>query len=123
MSMAVRDQRFLFSNFQKPWLVSKTHRGRTMPGKLFYRKHLNIKAEVNYVNTEEAKKLIAVDEYTILDVRDKSQYDRAHIKACSHVPLFIENQDNDFGKLSSYTRSRVMCPLLSLICHFWYGCL
>lgn len=73
-----------------------------MPGKLLHRKNLNIKAEVSYVNAEEAKKLIAVEEYTILDVRDKSQYDRAHIKSCYHVPLFIENQDNDFGKLSSY---------------------
>jgi rhodanese-related sulfurtransferase len=53
---------------------------------------------VNYVNAEEAKKLIAVEEYAILDVRDKNQYDRAHIKSCYHVPIFIENQDNDFGK-------------------------
>jgi len=53
---------------------------------------------VNYVNAEEAKKLIALEEYTILDVRDKNQYERAHIKSCYHVTIFIENQDNDFGK-------------------------
>ncbi|KAG2683341.1 hypothetical protein I3843_10G027500 [Carya illinoinensis] len=74
-----------------------------MPGKLLRRKNLNIKAEVSYVNAEEAKKLIAVEEYTILDVRDKSQYDRAHIKSCYHVPLFIENQDNDFGTIIKRT--------------------
>lgn len=57
-----------------------------------------IKAEVNFVNGEEAKNLIAVEGYAILDVRDVTQYDRAHIKACHHIPLFIENKDNDIGK-------------------------
>ncbi|KAK8968246.1 hypothetical protein KSP40_PGU018697 [Platanthera guangdongensis] len=32
---------------------------------------------------------------TILDVRDHSQFNRIHIKLCSLVPLFIENNDND----------------------------
>ncbi|KAG2686973.1 hypothetical protein I3760_09G031800 [Carya illinoinensis] len=59
--------------------------------------------EVNYVDAEEAKKLIAVEEYAILDVRDKSQYDRAHIKSCRHVPLFIENKDGDFGTIIKRT--------------------
>ncbi|KAG7958587.1 hypothetical protein I3843_10G027500 [Carya illinoinensis] len=90
-------------SFQTSCLVSEIHIGRTMPGKLLRRKNLNIKAEVSYVNAEEAKKLIAVEEYTILDVRDKSQYDRAHIKSCYHVPLFIENQDNDFGTIIKRT--------------------
>lgn len=58
---------------------------------------MNIRAEVSYVNAEEAKKLIAVEGYTVLDVRDKSQFDRAHIKSCYHVPLFVENKDSDFG--------------------------
>jgi len=62
---------------------------------------LKIKAEVDYVSAGEAKNLIAAEGYAILDVRDKKQYDRAHIKSCYHVPLFIENQDNDFGKASS----------------------
>ncbi|XP_041028506.1 rhodanese-like domain-containing protein 9, chloroplastic [Juglans microcarpa x Juglans regia] len=90
-------------SFWTSCLVSETHIGRTMPGKLLHRKNLNIKAEVSYVNAEEAKKLISVEEYTILDVRDKSQYDRAHIKSCYHVPLFIENQDNDFGTILKRT--------------------
>lgn len=60
------------------------------------RRGLAIRAEVNYVSAEEAKELIA-EGYTVLDVRDKSQFDRAHIKSCYHVPLFIENEDNDFG--------------------------
>ncbi|XP_035545786.1 rhodanese-like domain-containing protein 9, chloroplastic [Juglans regia] len=90
-------------SFRTSCLVSETHIGRTMPGKLLHRKNLNIKAEVSYVNAEEAKKLISVEEYTILDVRDKSQYDRAHIKSCYHVPLFIENQDNDFGTILKRT--------------------
>lgn len=52
---------------------------------------------MNFVSADEAKELIA-EGYTVIDVRDKSQYDRAHIKSCYHVPLFIENQDNDIGK-------------------------
>lgn len=85
-------------------MVSETQSGRATPWnwKPLHRKNLKIRAEVNYVNAEEAKKLIAVDEYTILDVRDKFQYDRAHIKSCYHVPIFIENQDNDFGKYTVY---------------------
>ncbi|GMY14136.1 rhodanese-like domain-containing protein 9, chloroplastic [Fagus crenata] len=90
------------SNFRTSWLV-ETHSGRTKPGKPLRRRNLNIKAEVNYVNAEEAKKLIAGEGYTILDVRDKSQYDRAHIKSCYHVPLFVENQDNDFGTIIKRT--------------------
>ncbi|KAG2686971.1 hypothetical protein I3760_09G031800 [Carya illinoinensis] len=90
-------------NFQTSWLVSETHSRRTLPGKLNHRKNLNVKAEVNYVDAEEAKKLIAVEEYAILDVRDKSQYDRAHIKSCRHVPLFIENKDGDFGTIIKRT--------------------
>lgn len=56
---------------------------------------------MNFVNAEEAKKLIAVEGYSILDVRDKSQFERAHIKSCYHVPLFTENQDNDLGMQNS----------------------
>ncbi|XP_059463139.1 rhodanese-like domain-containing protein 9, chloroplastic [Corylus avellana] len=91
------------SNFRTSWLVSETHSGRATPWKPLHRKNLKIRAEVNYVNAEEAKKLIAVEEYTILDVRDKNQYDRAHIKSCYHVPIFIENQDNDFGTIIKRT--------------------
>ncbi|RZC20647.1 Rhodanese-like domain-containing protein 9, chloroplastic isoform B [Glycine soja] len=58
-----------------------------------------IKAEVKYVNAEKAKELVEADGYTVLDVRDKNQFERAHIKSCSHVPLFVENKDNDPGTI------------------------
>ncbi|KAF8007173.1 hypothetical protein BT93_K1236 [Corymbia citriodora subsp. variegata] len=70
-----------------------------MSGIPFKRKHLAVRAEVNFVNAEEAKNLIAVEGYAVLDVRDKTQFERAHIKSCYHVPLFVENQDNDFGTI------------------------
>ncbi|GKV25793.1 hypothetical protein SLEP1_g35185 [Rubroshorea leprosula] len=91
------------SNFRTSWLEFKTHRGRTIPGKSVVWRNSRIRAEVNFVNAEEAKKLIAVDGYAIVDVRDKSQFERAHIKSCYHVPLFIENQDNDFGTVIKRT--------------------
>lgn len=105
----------VFSNFRTSWLV-ETHSGRTMPGKPLRRRNLNIKAEVNYVNAEEAKKLIAGEGYTILDVRDKSQYDRAHIKSCYHVPLFVENQDNDFG--IAFFLFMCVCVCVFLLIHY-----
>ncbi|PON52252.1 Rhodanese-like domain containing protein [Parasponia andersonii] len=82
---------------------SCTHRGGTVLGKPIRRRALSIRAEVSYVNAEEAKKLVADEGYTVLDVRDKSQFDRAHIKSCYHVPLFIENRDNDIGTIVKRT--------------------
>ena len=76
----------------------RTHHGRAISGRPIRQRNLSIRAEVNFVNAEEAKKLITVEGYAVLDVRDKSQFDRAHIKSCYHVPLFIENKDNDPGK-------------------------
>lgn len=64
---------------------------------------LDIRAEVKYVSPKEAKKLVTEEGYTILDVRDKTQYDRAHIKSCYHVPIFIENNDGDFGTVIKRT--------------------
>ncbi|KAK4798883.1 hypothetical protein SAY86_024248 [Trapa natans] len=58
---------------------------------------LQARAEISYVNAEEAKNLVAAKGYSILDIRDRVQYERAHIKQCYHVPLFIEDQDNDIG--------------------------
>lgn len=75
----------------------------TLPVKTSRRRRLEIRAKVDYVNAEEAKKLIAVEGYAIVDVRDKSQFERAHIKSCYHVPLFIENQDNDLGTIIKRT--------------------
>nr|AKM76382.1 rhodanese/cell cycle control phosphatase superfamily protein [Melianthus villosus] len=86
------------SHFQPSRLVFKVPHGQPLQ-----RRSFKIKAEVNYVNAEEAKKLIAVEEYTILDVRDKTQFERAHIESCKHVPLFIENQDNDIGTIVNRT--------------------
>lgn len=84
---------FHFSNIGRCWLVLKTHNARTERRRL----RLAIKAEVKFVNAEQAKELIAVEGYSVLDVRDRTQFDRAHIKTCYHVPLFVENQDNDPG--------------------------
>ncbi|XP_047333943.1 rhodanese-like domain-containing protein 9, chloroplastic [Impatiens glandulifera] len=67
------------------------------------RRSIRIRSEVNFVNSEEAKELVANEGFTVLDVRDKSQYDRAHIKSCYHVPLFIANQDNDIGTIIKRT--------------------
>lgn len=61
------------------------------------RKSISIRAEVVFVNGDEAKKLVNEEGYKILDVRDKTQFERAHAKSCYHVPLFIENNDNDLG--------------------------
>ncbi|KAL0404977.1 UNVERIFIED_CONTAM: Rhodanese-like domain-containing protein 9, chloroplastic [Sesamum radiatum] len=85
------------------WLVVGTYQGRTPTGKRFQRRSLVIKAEVNFVNSEEAKKLIAVEGYAVVDVRDRTQFERAHIKGCYHVPLFIENTDNDLGTIIKRT--------------------
>lgn len=82
-----------------------------MTGKPLRRRAFEIKAEVEFVNADEAKKLVAVEGYTVLDVRDKTQFERAHIKNCYHVPLFIENTDNDLG----------ISFLLYLSCFFCYN--
>lgn len=66
-------------------------------------RNATIKAEVSFVNADEAKKLVAEEGYAILDVRDNTQYQRAHIKSSYHVPLFIENNDNDFGTIIKRT--------------------
>jgi hypothetical protein len=79
-----------------------THHRRTIRGKPKRWRNFGIRAEVNFVNPDEAKKLVTDEGYAVLDVRDKTQYERAHIKSCYHVPLFIQNQDNDFGKTSSF---------------------
>ncbi|KAK4733976.1 hypothetical protein R3W88_008237 [Solanum pinnatisectum] len=70
-----------------------------MKGKQRGIRGFQIKAQVEFVNAEEAKKLVGVEGYAVLDVRDKTQFERAHIKNCYHVPLFIENTDNDIGTI------------------------
>ncbi|ESR43067.1 hypothetical protein CICLE_v10012632mg [Citrus x clementina] len=91
------------SKLRTTWLQFETHPGRKVSGKSICRRNLKIRADVNYVNAEEAKNLIAVERYAVLDVRDNSQYNRAHIKSSYHVPLFIENQDNDLGTIIKRT--------------------
>ncbi|PSS15635.1 Rhodanese-like domain-containing protein [Actinidia chinensis var. chinensis] len=87
------------SNLRTSWLVFETRRGQTKIGKPLRRTTLAIKAEINFVSAEEAKKLVVDEGYAIVDVRDSKQYDRAHIKSCYHIPLFIENKDNDLGTI------------------------
>ncbi|XP_074306998.1 rhodanese-like domain-containing protein 9, chloroplastic [Silene latifolia] len=70
----------------------------TLPKRSFRQRCFSIRAEVDYVSADEATELVA-EGYAIVDVRDKTQYERAHIKSCYHVPLFIENQDNDLGTI------------------------
>ncbi|KAJ3693164.1 hypothetical protein LUZ60_008644 [Juncus effusus] len=67
------------------------------------RRNLVIKAEIIFVNGDEAKKLVNEEGYKIIDVRDKTQFERAHIKSCYHIPLFIENNDNDLGTIIKRT--------------------
>lgn len=89
----------LLVNFRTPSVAFKTNHVRITPCKTCSGRgrSTKIRAEVNFVNGEEARKLVVEEGYVVLDVRDKTQYDRAHIKSCYHVPLFVENKDNDLG--------------------------
>ncbi|KAL8463937.1 hypothetical protein ACS0TY_033757 [Phlomoides rotata] len=75
---------------------------RTQIWKQQHRRSFIIKAEVDFVDSDKATKLIA-EGYAVLDVRDRIQFERAHIKNCYHVPLFIENKDNDLGTIVKRT--------------------
>lgn len=77
--------------------------GKSVSRNVIRRRNLRIAAEVRFVNAEEAKELIAVEGYSVVDVRDKTQFERAHIKSCHHIPLFIQNEDNDLGENLSST--------------------
>lgn len=55
------------------------------------------RADVKFVSVEEAKELVEKDGYTVVDIRDQTQYNRSHIRDSVHVPYFIENTDNDIG--------------------------
>ncbi|XP_020265272.1 rhodanese-like domain-containing protein 9, chloroplastic isoform X2 [Asparagus officinalis] len=71
--------------------------------KLCLKRSAVVRSEVNFVNADEAKRLVTEEGYTVVDVRDRTQFERAHIRSCSHVPLFIENNDNDFGTIVKRT--------------------
>ncbi|TKW32430.1 hypothetical protein SEVIR_2G168100v4 [Setaria viridis] len=60
---------------------------------------VSVRAEVSFVDADEAKRLVAEEGYTVLDIRDRTQRERAYINSSTHVPLFIENQDNDIGTI------------------------
>eukprot|EP00262_Sarcandra_glabra_P002691 TRINITY_DN13097_c1_g1_i1.p1 TRINITY_DN13097_c1_g1~~TRINITY_DN13097_c1_g1_i1.p1 ORF type:complete len:262 (+),score=20.66 TRINITY_DN13097_c1_g1_i1:93-788(+) len=92
-----------FSSRRSSWVIFKLNPAKISPYKPFQRSTVKFRAEVNYVNGEEAKKLVGEEGFVVLDVRDKTQYDRAHIKSCYHVPLFIENKDNDIGTIIKRT--------------------
>ncbi|XP_039125459.1 rhodanese-like domain-containing protein 9, chloroplastic [Dioscorea cayenensis subsp. rotundata] len=85
------------------WKAFGTNRLSTRVHRSYRRRIALVRAEVNFVNADEAKRLVSEEGYTILDVRDKTQYERAHIKSSHHVPLFIENQDNDLGTIVKRT--------------------
>lgn len=57
------------------------------------------------MDADEAKRLVGEEGYTVLDIRDRTQRERAHIKSSTHVPLFIENQDNDIGTQTTIARA------------------
>ncbi|XP_077215115.1 rhodanese/Cell cycle control phosphatase superfamily protein isoform X2 [Tasmannia lanceolata] len=92
-----------FSGQRTRWVVLEINRAEITPYKSFNKRCMKIRAEVNFVNGEEAKRLIGEEGYTVLDVRDRTQYDRARIKSCYHVPLFVENKDNDLGTIVKRT--------------------
>ncbi|GAB2295498.1 Rhodanese-like domain-containing protein 9, chloroplastic [Dionaea muscipula] len=95
------------SNFQTSCLLvfQTDHHGRNAPAtkSLRRRSFTIIRAEIKYVNANEAKELLAVEGFSVVDVRDKTQFSRAHIKSSYHAPLFIENQDNDPGTILKRT--------------------
>ena len=56
-----------------------------------------VRAGIESFSVSEAVKAVNEDGYKVLDVRDKLQHDRARIVGSVHVPLFVENTDNDIG--------------------------
>ncbi|KAL5983307.1 Rhodanese-like domain-containing protein 9, chloroplastic [Asimina triloba] len=86
-----------FSSSRTPWVALKIHGGIPAASLKLRNRRTSIRAEVNFVDGDEARRLVAEEGYAILDVRDGTQYDRSHIKSCYHVPLFVENKDNDLG--------------------------
>ncbi|GJP52674.1 hypothetical protein CLOM_g11767 [Closterium sp. NIES-68] len=54
---------------------------------------------VDILTWEEAKEAVDKDGYTIVDIRDVTQYERARIPGSVHIPAFILNTDNDIGTI------------------------
>lgn len=91
------------SDFRASSLAFQTSGRQAIPKRSIHWRHFGVRAEISYVNADDAKELVAKEGYAIVDVRDKSQFERAHIKSCYHAPLFIENQDNDPGTIIKRT--------------------
>ncbi|KAL6001363.1 Rhodanese-like domain-containing protein 9, chloroplastic [Asimina triloba] len=92
-----------FSSSRTPWVALKIHGGTSAASLKLRNRRASIRAEVNFVDGDEARRLVAEEGYAILDIRDRTQYDRSHIKSCYHVPLFVENKDNDLGTIIKRT--------------------
>ncbi|KQJ89622.2 hypothetical protein BRADI_4g27040v3 [Brachypodium distachyon] len=93
-----------FSPPRGSWIAVRLRQGGAAGRSLWLRRSgaasaVAARAEVSFVDGDEAKRLVAEEGYTVLDVRDRRQYERAHVKASAHVPLFIENDDNDIGTI------------------------
>eukprot|EP00897_Mesotaenium_endlicherianum_P001161 jgi/Mesen1/11045/ME000099S10485 len=56
---------------------------------------LSVRADVQFLTADDAKKVVEKDGYKVLDVRDEKQYARSHIPGSINVPLYTENKDND----------------------------
>lgn len=67
-----------------------------------------VSAGVQYVDAEEAKQMVSTEGYTIIDIRDGSQYDRSHITKSDHIPLFIANEDSDPGNSMSLSITKML---------------
>jgi len=60
-----------------------------------------VRAETQYLTKAEEAKGLVEQGYTVLDVRDPTQFVRAHVTGSVHIPFFIVNEDQD---LSEYQR-------------------
>lgn len=58
-----------------------------------------VSAEIEFLTLKEAKEAVEQGGYKLVDVRDPSQFDRAHIKGSTHIPFFVPNNDNDPGTI------------------------
>ncbi|KAK1629994.1 hypothetical protein QYE76_004309 [Lolium multiflorum] len=104
--MAVLGLSTAFSPPRGSWIAVRLRHGGTgrSSGSLSFRRSsaataVAVRAEVSFVSGDEAKRLVAEEGYAVLDIRDRRQYERAHVRGSAHVPLYIENEDNDIGTI------------------------
>lgn len=96
------------SSMQSSLVFSPLRDGQMQLSYRYHTKHIprrlpSVRAEVKYVDGVEAKKLMAEEGYTVLDIRDRIQYEKAHIVPSTHVPVYIENADNDLNTIVNRT--------------------